>query len=154
MAETVPAVSIRSARAGERQALEALQRRASLSNAGDRDALLANPDAVRLPEAQIDARQVFVADREGGRVGFSVVLPRDDGDAELDGLFVDPDAWRGGIGRLLVEHAAGHARLLGGNWLYVIANPHARDFYLKVGFVIHGETRTRFGTGLVMRRPL
>jgi hypothetical protein len=37
---------IRSALLSEQKQLEALQLRASLSNEGDRDALLANPDAI------------------------------------------------------------------------------------------------------------
>ena len=40
---------IRPALIGERAALEALQWRASLANPGDRDHLLANPDAIVLP---------------------------------------------------------------------------------------------------------
>jgi hypothetical protein len=39
-------VVIRSARPGERASLEALQWRASLANAGDREPLLADPDAI------------------------------------------------------------------------------------------------------------
>jgi GNAT superfamily N-acetyltransferase len=147
-------VSIRYAGAEERLALEDLQRRAGLANAGDREALLANPDAIRLPPEQIDARQVFVADRAGERLGFSVVLPRADGDAELDGLFVVPNLWGSGIGRTLVDHAADHARSLGARILHVIGNPHARGFYLKVGFVVAGECQTQFGPGLLMRRLL
>ena len=38
------AISIRPARTDEQKMLESLPRRASLSNSGDRDALLANPD--------------------------------------------------------------------------------------------------------------
>lgn len=39
-------IQIRLALPSEQRALEALQMRASLSNPGDRDALLANPDAI------------------------------------------------------------------------------------------------------------
>ena len=49
-----PRVLVRRAIASEREALEALQRRASLENRGDRDALLANPDAIELPAANIE----------------------------------------------------------------------------------------------------
>jgi hypothetical protein len=87
----------------ERQALEALQRRASLNNPGDRDALLANPDAIELPPDQIAAGHVFIAERNGAIVGFSAVLPREGPEMDLDGLFVEPHLWRHGIGRLLVE---------------------------------------------------
>jgi hypothetical protein len=52
---------IREAVLSEQTALEALQLRASLGKAGDRDALLANPDAIGLPLEQIAAGEVFVA---------------------------------------------------------------------------------------------
>ena len=82
-------VLIRPAILSEQKALEALQLRASLSNAGDREALLANPDAIELPLAQIAAGRVFVAERDGAIVGFAAVLPRNDRETELDGLFVE-----------------------------------------------------------------
>ena len=97
-------LTIRSAVACERAALEALQRRAALSNAGDRQALLANPDAVELPPEQIAAGQVFVAERDGAIIGFACVLPRADNAAELDGLFVERNVWRQGVRRSLVDH--------------------------------------------------
>ncbi len=56
------ALSIRRADAQEREALEALQIRASLNNAGDREALLGNHDAIVLPLEQITAGLVFVAE--------------------------------------------------------------------------------------------
>lgn len=147
-------IVIRPAAAAERVALEELQRRASLNNPGDREAILANPDAIELPSEQIASGAVRVAERDGVTLGFSVVLRRDDGDAELDGLFVDPAVWRSGVGRALVEHAAGQARELGASILHVIGNPHAEGFYLAVGFTTHGTFETRFGTGLLMRRAL
>jgi GNAT superfamily N-acetyltransferase len=147
-------IVIRRAAAGERADLEALQRRASLNNPGDRDAILAHPDAIELPPEQIASGAVRVAEQDGVRRGFSVVLRRDDGDAELDGLFVDPVVWRSGIGRALVEDAARQARELGASILHVVGNPHAEGFYAAVGFTTHGTFETRFGTGLLMRKML
>src|SRR5262245_37736424 len=89
----------------ERRALEELQRRASLMWEEDRDALLANPDAIELPLEQITDGRTVVADNLGAVLGFAVVLKREDGDAELDGLFVEPAQWRHGVGRALVEQA-------------------------------------------------
>ena len=66
-------VVIRPALQAER-GLEALQWRASLANPGDRDSLLANPDAIALPVEQIADGHVFVAEREGVIVGFAAVL--------------------------------------------------------------------------------
>ena len=104
-------VFIRPARLDEQTMLESLQRRASLSNPGDRDALLANPDAIALPIEQIAEGCVFVAERDGVVAGFAAVLPRPDGGAELDALFVEPRLWKQGVGRALVEHVAEVARL-------------------------------------------
>jgi len=93
---------IRRAVVSEQRELENLQRRASLTNAGDRDALLAHPDAIELPPEQIAAGSVFVAERNGVIAGFAALLPRSDGGAELDALFVDLTMRRCGIGRRLV----------------------------------------------------
>jgi GNAT superfamily N-acetyltransferase len=147
-------ILIRPALISEQEALEELQFLASLNNAGDRDAMLANPDAIELPVEQIAAGGVFVAERHGAILGFSAVLPRTDGATELDGLFVEPDAWRQGIGRLLVDHCAQLARTQGSGALHVTGNPHAEGFYLACGFERIGTVETRFGAGLLLRKIL
>ncbi|HEY2780193.1 MAG TPA: GNAT family N-acetyltransferase [Steroidobacteraceae bacterium] len=147
-------MNIRTAIPAERKALEALQWRASLGNEGDRDALLRHPDAIDLPAEQIAAGGVFVLEQDGAIVGFSAILPREDGDTELDALFVEPDIQRQGIGRRLIEHCAAVARSAGSRSLHVIGNAHAKEFYLSCGFEILGPFETRFGSGLLMRKPL
>ena len=82
---------IRPAVTSEQKQLEDLQLRASLTNAGDSDALLAHPDAIELPLAQIAAGGVFVAEWNGTIDGFAAVERRADGESELDALFVDPN---------------------------------------------------------------
>jgi GNAT superfamily N-acetyltransferase len=141
-------VSIRPARPDEQSMLESLQRRASLGNPGDRDALLANPDAIALPIEQLAAGCVFVAERDGVVAGFAAVVPRPDGGAELDALFVEPHLWKRGIGRRLVDHAAGVARVMAAGFLHVIGNRHAEGFYVSCGFRVTGTVETRFGVGL------
>ena len=148
------AVVIRPAVPAERAGLEALQWRASLANAGDREALLANPDAIALPADQIDDGHVLVAQRDGVIVGFAAVLPRPDGNAELDALFVEPGLWKQGVGRLLVDHCADLARRRASQILHVIGNPHAEGFYHACGFQTTGVIETRFGSGLAMQRML
>lgn len=145
---------IRLARPDERGRLIALQRRASLMWEEDRAALLAEPGVIDLPADQIAECHVFVWDRAGAVLGFGVVLPRDDGDAELDGLFVEPKAWGRGIGRRLVDHAITVARKRGCLALNVVANRRALGFYLKCGFAAQGEVATRFNPGVAMVRPL
>ncbi len=152
--ETGAPYPIRPARADERAALEALQRRASLQNEHDRPHLLAHPESIHLPPEHLAAGWVFVAEARGRVGGFSVVLPRPDGDAELDGLFVEPGIWRRGLGRALVAHAAATARERGARHLHVVGNPHAAAFYTACGFVTTGSTSTQFGPGLAMVLPL
>jgi len=146
--------SIRVARVDERAALEALQRRASLNNPGDRDALLAHPEAISLPVEQLADGSVFVAERDGVIAGFAAVVPRPDGGAELDGLFVEPHLWKQGIGRRLIEHAVTVARARSATFLHVIGNPHAEQFYTSCGFQVTGTVDTQFGRGFTMQRVL
>lgn len=138
----------------EQRALEELQRRASLIYEEDRQALLDHPDAIELPMEQITGGCAVVADQQGEIVGFAVVLRRDDGDAELNGLFVEPSQWRQGIGRALVEQTEAMALANGAGNLWVIANSRALDFYNSCGFLPIGEVPTRFRPGLRMRKPL
>ena len=147
-------ITIRTATESERKALEALQLRASLTNEGDREALLANADAIEIPLEQIAAGRVFVSELGDATVGFSAIEPRSDGETQLDALFVDPNARRRGIGRFLVEYCAGVARKRGSKALCVTGNPHAEEFYIACGFKQIGTTETRFGVGLLMRKEL
>ncbi len=147
-------VSIRLAQPADRQALIHLQRRASLANPDDRELILARPELVDLPLSQIEAGQVFVAERDETLLGFSAVLDREDGDVELDGLFVDPDRWQGGVGRALVEAACAYGRVRSAKCMHVIGNPAAEGFYEKVGFLTTGRTELEFGWGWLMQMRL
>lgn len=146
MSKPADIISLRIARPEEHGELEELQRRASLELPEYRDQLLANPDAIHLPPAQIANGQVIVAELNGEIAGFAAVVG-----GELDGLFVEPDLWGGGIGRTLVDAATHEARKRGLS-LTVIANPRAKGFYESCGFAVEGEEQTRFGPGLRMSK--
>ena len=143
-------ITIRLARPQEREALEALQWRASLANDGDRQNLTDHPDAIHLPMDQVERGEILVAEVAGNMAGFSAVL-EEGCHLELDGLFVEPAMWRQGVGAALVKDAAHRARLRGVA-LMVTANPAARDFYDKCGFVVEGQAQTRFGPAFRMSR--
>lgn len=142
---------VRLAVASERTDLESLQWRSSLANESYRDSLLENPDAIVLPVEQIDAGQVFVIEHAGKTVGFAALLLAADGSIELDGLFVEPNKWRSGFGKKLVQHCVGYALGCGATSIYVTGNPQAEGFYRSCGFVIVGTEQTRFGPGLRMK---
>ena len=143
-------LTTRLARVDEREALEDLQRRASLALGEYRALLEAHPDAVELPLEQIEQGSVIVAELGGRVAGFTAVLI-DEGHAELDGLFVEPSLWRRGVGAALVELAV-HVARGQGLAMMVVASPSARHFYEKCGFAVEGEAQTRFGPALRMSR--
>jgi len=140
--------------AQERETLEDLQRRASMVYDAYRDALRANPGAIHLPLSQLMEQRVRVAERGGRIAGFSVVLPREGEGCELDGLFVEPDWWKSGIGRALMRDAFVLARAQGGRTMHVLANPYAEGFYKKLGFARTGIVQTQLGIGSKMHCPL
>jgi len=143
-------LSIRLARPEERETLEALQRRASLALGEYNEQLEAEPDAIQLPIGQIERGEVIVAELDDRIAGFAAVII-DEIEAELDGLFVEPDLWRRGVGSALIDIAVHEARRQGLT-MTVIANPSARLFYEKCGFAVEGGAQTRFGPALRMSR--
>jgi GNAT superfamily N-acetyltransferase len=138
------AVAIRVARAADLDAIRSVYRRASLSNAGDREALLANPDALEFDPTPVEEGLTRVALLGTRVVGFATARPT--GDAlELDDLFVDPDVRRRGIATALVREVERQARAAGVTRVDVTANEHALAFYGSVGFTAVGTVATRFG---------
>ncbi len=124
-------------------AAAAVYRRASLSNAGDRDNLLTHPEFLVLPPDGIADGRTHVAEEDGSVVGFATWVETADG-IDLDDVFVDPDWRRRGIGAALVARIVDVLRARGARRLEVTANPHALPFYRSVGFVEVGRAVTQF----------
>jgi GNAT superfamily N-acetyltransferase len=85
------------------------------------------------------AAHVFVATVDTETVGLACVHPE-----WLDGLYVVPERWGGGIGRLLHDRALEQVRDLGSRscHLWVLeANERARGFYERHGWRENGDTR-------------
>lgn len=119
-------------------------RSASLSNAGDRDNLLAHPEHLILrPEGLAEGR-TYVAEEDGSLVGFGTWIEAD-GTIELEDLFVHPGWMKRGIATALVDRIAGVLRVRGEQRLEVTANPHALGFYNTAGFIDCGVAETDFG---------
>jgi GNAT superfamily N-acetyltransferase len=125
-------------------AAASVYRRASLSNTGDRDNLLAHPEYLILrPEGLAEGR-TYVAEEDGSLAGFATWVETAD-TVELEDLFVDPGYMRRGIGTALVNRITDVLRARGVERLEVTANPHALGFYRAVGFIECGVTETEFG---------
>ena len=101
-----------------------------------------------LPIDQVERGQVLVAVQDESIVGLAVVIVEAN-NVELDGLFVEPERWRKGIGTALATAAVHDARR-NGLTLGVTAGAAAREFYERCGFSVEGETETRFGPALRM----
>lgn len=94
---------------------------------------------------------VLLVEQEPGRaVGFAGVGPSRDPDAdgqtgELEALYLDPECWRQGLGRLLHDHALTQLWRdgYGVATLWVLRSNHAaRRFYAKAGWVPDGAAKT------------
>jgi GNAT superfamily N-acetyltransferase len=141
-------VTIRDAADEDSGALGEVFRRASLSNADDRPALLEHPEFLHyvMPSRRGARCRVAVEVADVPRViGFATTVPRPDGGLELEDLFVDPDRMRQGVGQALIEDAVAFARAAGVDRIEVDGNPHARRFYEAVGFRFQSTVATELG---------
>ena len=125
-------------------AASSVYRRASLSNEGDRDNLLAHPEYLILGPDGLAEGRTHVAEQDGTVVGFATWAEAD-GTVDLEDLFVDPDYRRRGIASELVRRIAEVLRARGVQRLEVTANPHAMEFYRSAGFTDYGTAETDFG---------
>jgi GNAT superfamily N-acetyltransferase len=145
------AIQVRAAAADDLPVLARIFRAASLTNAGDREALLAHPEVLTLSDDLLVGGRTRVATAADGTVvGFAGTRPTDPGVLELDDLFVDPDAMRAGVARRLILDIATEAEREGVGRIEVTANPHALGFYDAAGFVAGAQVETEFGSGLRM----
>jgi GNAT superfamily N-acetyltransferase len=128
-------------------------RRASLSNAGDRDNLLTHPEYLILGPQGLTEGRTYVAVEDGSVVGFATWAEAD-GTIELEDLFVDPGWRRRGIASALVSCIVEVLRARGVQCLEVTANPHAQGFYSAAGFIDCGVAETDFGTAPRKRLPI
>ena len=134
-------------------AASGVYRRASLSNAGDRDSLLAHPEhLVPGPGGPAEGR-TYVAEEQRPPAGFAA-WAETGGIAELEDLFADPGWRRRGIATALVSRIAQILPARGAESLEVTANPHAMGSYRAAGFIDCGITVTGLGAAPRMVRAI
>ena len=131
--------------AADLDAATGVYRRASLSNAGDRDNLLAHPEYLILSPDGLAEGRTYVAEENRAVVGFATWIETG-GAVDLEDLFVDPSWMRRGIAMALVNRIVGVLRARGAERLEVTANPHALGFYQAAGFTDCGVAETVFGS--------
>ncbi|MGO1003666.1 GNAT family N-acetyltransferase [Lysobacter sp. CA196] len=145
MTDTV--LHIRLALSGDRPALIEVMRRASLSvETGEvLRRLMEEPEHIDIDDRLLASGQVVLAESAGIPIAFASYLV-EDGHAELDGMFVDPDHWRRGLGRSIFDAVKLELANRGVRSLRVVAGPAAVDFYRALGFTIVGERTTPLGS--------
>jgi GNAT superfamily N-acetyltransferase len=145
-------LSIRPAGPEDLPALRRVFSRSSLSNEGDRAALLGHPEVLELAGSGVaEGRTRVAVSPDGTILGFATYLPLNGAVWELEDLFVDPDWMRRGVARRLIDELEAAASAAGITSMEVTGNPHAEAFYRSVGFVHLHDIETRFGTGSRMR---
>ena len=125
-------------------AAASVYRRASLSDAGYRDNLLAHPEYLILAPEGLAEGRTHVAEQDGSLAGFAT-WAETAGTIELEDLFVDPGYMRRGIATALLNRITEILRARGAERLEVTANPHALEFYRAAGFIDCGVAETDFG---------
>ena len=137
--EATPAIRIRRARSDEADALTALALRAKVRWGYDAEFMELVRDVMSLSSTDVATEEVWALEDGAGRVvGFHRVLAGDP--AEVEDLWVEPDAMGSGHGRRLFEHAAAIARSAGASALELDADPNAQGFYERMGMRRIGET--------------
>lgn len=90
-------------------------------------------------------RSMFVAEDDDGRVtGFAQLDP---GAGIVEGVYVDPDFARRGIGRALMAAITREAQRLGHERLVLDASLNAVAFYEALGFAVEAEVRHPLAAG-------
>jgi N-acetylglutamate synthase-like GNAT family acetyltransferase len=135
------AYTVRDARPEEQRELTNLVVRAT-TQAGRDEAFIDRAIsglAITLP--MINGKNVQVAHDNSGRVVGLVSLTRTmlQGIALLNHLFVDPDHWKRGIGRVLFETAVARAKEMKTGAIFIYAEPFAEAFYERMGTIRIGE---------------
>src|SRR5947208_923664 len=126
----MPEIVVRHLRADDHPALQRIFERASLANAGDRDALLAHPEVLQLSDDHFSRGRSQVAMLSDGKVvGFASTNVSGVGSLELDDLFLDPDWQRCGAARRLLAQIVTEAVAERVLRIEVTANDDALGFY-------------------------
>ena len=90
----------------------------------------------------IEKNQFFVAEIDFLIIGFFALKTVSATVTKLEALFIDPAYINRGYGRKLINFAISVAKKSGSEIMIIQSDPHAKNFYLKVGSKFIGETES------------
>jgi len=131
--------AVRPARASDTGPLSELALQSKAHWGYDEAFLEACRDELTVTQKHIDDGEVWVIDDDSGPAGF-YRLGVDGPEADVELLFVRPDAIGSGVGRVLWDHMIGEAARRGAERLNVDSDPGAEGFYRAMGCRRIGET--------------
>jgi GNAT superfamily N-acetyltransferase len=91
------------------------------------------------PEDEWPATLHLAVRQDGRVVGVATFIPREEGVWQLRGMAVDPEVQGRGIGRALLEAAAGRLRAAGGRSAWANGRDTALGFYERLGWRTVGD---------------
>ena len=148
------AITLRPAKPADLPSLRDLTWRITLAEPAYADQARAQPHLIEGPSEAFEQGGVVVAEQGGRLAGYVAVLRPADAPAEIEGLFVEPELQRVGIGRRLLLAGLERLRAEGADRVTVVASPAAIAVYEACGFRQLGPTRTLFGPAVLMEAAL
>lgn len=132
---------IRIARAGEARALSELCVRSKAHWGYNMAFMQASAKSLAISDEMIAGGCVLVAeDPRGALLGVATAERLDEtGSFDLAHFFIEPDAMRSGAGRALFRAIVQSVREAGGSRLMILADPHAVEFYERMGAARVGD---------------
>lgn len=124
--------TFRPARLGDCAALTALARRAKAHWGYPQEWLELWADDLAFTPQRLGAWEVICAEVDG-QIAAVGALSLEPGEAEVEGLWVDPDHMGRGLGRALMDRLSAAARQAGAPTLTIAADPQALGFYERLG---------------------
>lgn len=136
---TASAVTLRPPRPGEAGLLTAVCLQSKAHWGYDRAFMEACREELTLTEPDLDRARLQVALRDGAIVGVAEIALADD-EADLEKLFVAPEAMGCGVGGMLFTWAVAACRQGGARRMIIEADPDAVAFYRKYGARDDGQS--------------
>lgn len=132
-------LQIRSAKSSEAKLLSALALRSKACWGYQPEFIEACRQELTYSSQDIEKNHFFVGELNGRIIGFVALEVISPTAVELEALFIDPPYINRGYGRELIDYAKSIAKKLGRKIAIIQGDPHAKNFYLKMGGKFIGE---------------